>query len=287
MRSSGTLLCLASGAAFGAMGVFGKLAYDEGATVGTLLAVRFSLAAVMFWALVAAAGAARGLGRRDAGAGLAVGAGCYTLQAGLYFAALDRIDASLLSLLVFTFPAIVAGAAVLPGRERLDGRRVAALALASGGLVLVVAGAGTGAIEPLGAALGLGAAVVYAGYILVSDGIAGRMPPRLLAALVCTGAAVPLTGGAWLLGELRPGALTAAGWGWLACLAAISTVASISLLFAGLPRVGPTAASILATFEPLVTVLLAFLAFGETLGGVQLAGGALVLFAVLVLHARP
>ena len=37
--------CLASAAAFGAMGIFGKLAYDEGATVGTLLATRFVLAA--------------------------------------------------------------------------------------------------------------------------------------------------------------------------------------------------------------------------------------------------
>jgi hypothetical protein len=37
MRASGTLLCLASAAAFGAMGVFGKLAYAEGATVGTEL----------------------------------------------------------------------------------------------------------------------------------------------------------------------------------------------------------------------------------------------------------
>jgi drug/metabolite transporter (DMT)-like permease len=37
-----------------------------------------------------------------------------------------------------------------------------------------------------------------------------------------------------------------------------------------------------------VTVLLAFLAFGETLGMVQLAGGVLVLGAVVALHApRP
>ena len=35
--ASGTLYCLASAAAFGAMGVVGKLAYGEGATVGTLL----------------------------------------------------------------------------------------------------------------------------------------------------------------------------------------------------------------------------------------------------------
>ena len=57
MRSSGTLFCLASGAAFGAMAVFGKLAYDEGANVATLLTVRFVLAAALFWILVLAGGA--------------------------------------------------------------------------------------------------------------------------------------------------------------------------------------------------------------------------------------
>ena len=86
--------------------------------------------------------------------------------------------------------------------------------------------------------------------------------------------------------ELRPGELTAAGWGWLACLALVSTVASIGLFFAGLRRVGPTTASILATVEPLVTVVLAFLVFGETMGPVQLVGGALVLTAMLALQAR-
>jgi drug/metabolite transporter (DMT)-like permease len=150
-----------------------------------------------------------------------------------------------------------------------------------------VAGAGMGALDPLGAALGLGAAVVYSAYILVSEGISRRMAPRVLSALVCTGAAVPLTAGSALLGELHPGALTLAGWGWLACLAIVSTVASINLFFAGLRRVGPTTASILATVEPLVTVLLAFLVFGETLGAVQLAGGALVLAAVLALQSAP
>jgi drug/metabolite transporter (DMT)-like permease len=289
MRSSGTLMCLGSGAAFGAMAIFGKLAYDEGANVATLLAVRFVLAGALFWVLVVVGGAmrdVRALPRRDAAAALALGACGYAAQAGCYFAALERIDASLLSLLLYTFPAMVAAAAITLGRERLDRRRVAALALASGGLALVVAGAGAGALDPLGAALGLGAAVVYTTYILVSDTIAGRLRPQVLAALVCTGAAVSLTAGTAALGELRPGALTAAGWGWLACLAVVSTVAAIALFFAGLRRVGPTTASILATVEPLVTVGLAFLVFGETLGAIQLAGGALVLGAVLVLNVR-
>jgi drug/metabolite transporter (DMT)-like permease len=288
MRSSGSLMCLASGASFGAMAVFGKLAYDEGTTVGTLLAVRFALAAVMFWALVVIGRALadlRSLGRRDVGLALGLGAAGYAVQAGCYFAALERIDASLLSLLLYTFPAIVAGAAVALGRERLDARRLAALGLASGGLALVVAGAGAGTLDPVGAALGLGAAVVYSTYILVSEGIAGRLRPRVLSALVCTGAAVSLLAGSALLGELRPGAVTATGWFWLACLALVSTVAAIALFFAGLSRVGPSTAAILSTIEPVVTVALAFVVFGEQLGPVQLAGGALVLTAVLVLQA--
>ena len=80
--------------------------------------------------------------------------------------------------------------------------------------------------------------------------------------------------------------LTTAGCGWLACIALVSTVGAISLFFAGLRRVGPTTASILATVEPVVTVVLAFLAFGETMGPMQLAGGALVLSAVLTLNIR-
>jgi drug/metabolite transporter (DMT)-like permease len=289
VRSSGTILCLASAAGFGAMAIFGKLAYAAGATVGTLLSVRFALAAVLFWALALSSGGARelrALRPRDLAVALAMGAAGYAAQAGCYFAALERIDASLLSLLLYTFPAIVAAAAVAIGRERMDARRVVALALASGGLALVVAGAGTGAIDPLGAALGLAAAIVYSAYILVGDGVVARFRPTLLAALVCSGAAVSLTVGSALLGELRPGDVALAGWGWLAALVVVSTVAAIGLFFAGLARVGPTTASILSTMEPVVTVLLAFLVFGEVLGAVQLLGGALVLGAVLVLVGR-
>jgi drug/metabolite transporter (DMT)-like permease len=290
VRSSGTLMCLASGAAFGAMAIFGKLAYGQGATVGTLLAVRFVLAALLFWVLVIAGGGLRELrrlGRRELGIALGLGACGYALQSGCYFAALERIDASLLSLLLYTFPAIVAAAAVLLGRERMSARRLAALALASGGLVLVLAGAGAGALDPLGVALGIGAALVYSTYILVSETVVGRMPPMLLSALVSTGAALSLTTGSATLGQLHPGAVSLAGWGWLASIAVVSTVAAIGLFFAGLRRAGPTSASILSTVEPVVTTLLAFIVFGETLSAVQVLGGMLVLAAVLVLVLRP
>jgi drug/metabolite transporter (DMT)-like permease len=286
MPSPGALICLASAVAFGAMAIFGKLAYDAGATVGTLLAVRFLLAGALFWLLVAGTGAARHLrtlSRRDLGMALALGGVAYSAQAGAYFAALQRLDASLLSLLLYTFPAMVTVAAIALGRERANRRTAAALGLASGGLFLVLAGAGAGALDPLGTLLGVSAAVIYSTYILTSASVTERVGPLLLSALVCTGAATTLTLAGAASGDLRLGEVSTAGFGWLAALAVVSTVGAVSLFFAGLRRVGPTTASILSTAEPLTTVLLAFLAFGESLGAVQLAGGALVLGAVLVL----
>src|SRR3954454_9301877 len=120
---------LLSGAAFGVVALFGKLAYEQGATVGTLLSARFVLAAAIGWAVLAARrfGPLRTLARRDAGVAFGLGALGYAGQAGGYFLALERLDASLLSLVVFTYPALVAVAVVALGREPLDGRRLAAL----------------------------------------------------------------------------------------------------------------------------------------------------------------
>jgi len=287
---TGVLLCLASAAAFGAMGIFGKLAYDEGATVGTLLATRFALAAAVFWAVTLATGALgelRTLTRRDAGLAFALGALGYGAQAGCYFLALDRLDASLLSLVLYTFPVMVALAAIALGRERFSARTAVALTVASAGLVLVLAGAAAGALDPLGTMLALGAAVVYATYILTSEGISTRVSPLALSTLVCTGAATTLTLAGLVTGDLALDAVSGTGLGWLAGIALVSTVAAIGLFFAGLRRVGPTAAAILSTLEPVVTVMLAFAVFGESLGPVQLLGGLLVLCAVLVVQTNP
>ena len=288
VHRAGTLFCIASAAAFGAMAIFGKLAYEQGATAGTLLSTRFVLAAGVFWLVLVLSrrtGEVRALPRRDLVLGLLLGAVGYAAQAGAYFSALERIDASLLALLLYTFPAMVTVAAVAIGRERFEARRAIALILATGGGILVI-GAGRGELDPLGAVLGLAAAATYSAYILTSDGVAGRVRPEVLATIVCTGAAISLTAGLGALGLLEPGPVTLAGWGWLAALALVSTVAAIALFFAGLRRVGPTAAAILSTVEPLVTVLLAFAVFGERLGPLQIAGGALVVAAVPVLHAR-
>ena len=273
------LFCLGSAVAFGAMGIFGRLAYDQGVSVGTLLAIRFVLAAVLFWAIVIATGRLRRMQRRDVLMALALGGVGYSAQAGAYFAALQRIDPGLLSILLYTFPTMVTVAAIALGRERFSRRRALALVLASAGLVLVLAGAGAGAIEPVGAALGLSAAAIYTTYILSSQGIAARLDPFLLSALVCTGAALTLTAVGAADGDLH--AVSARGMLWLGAIAVVCTVAAVTLFFAGLRRVGPTRASIISTAEPLTAVLLAFAIFGETMTLLQLTGAALVIAGVV------
>src|SRR3954447_27084977 len=91
----GSAMIVASAVAFGALAVFGKLAFDAGVGVITLLFVRFAVAAAVLWvATLRTRGALTATGARAVVAALALGAVGYALQAGLFFAALTRMDAS-------------------------------------------------------------------------------------------------------------------------------------------------------------------------------------------------
>ena len=278
----GALLILASAVAFGVMPIFGKLSFEAGIGVATLLFVRFAIATPVLWAAVLAKRLLP-LERGPVLRALLLGAVGYSMQAGLYFLALERMDASVLSLILYSYPALVTGAAILLRRESANRRRLVALVTASGGLVLVLAGAGVGSLDLAGCAFGAGAALTYATYILVSDGVTKALDPLPLAALVSTGAMVTLGVVGVSLGALDFG-FDPIGWLWLGLAAMISTVAAVVLFFSGMSRVGPSTAAILSTLEPPVTVCLVFLTFGEALGLVQLLGALAVMGAAVIVN---
>ncbi|WP_432519275.1 DMT family transporter [Kineococcus sp. SYSU DK006] len=299
----GPALCLVSAACFGAMAVFGKLAYEAGVAPGALLLVRFGLAAVLLAALLLVRPALRhppppAPDRRTpavvrarpgpAAVVTAVGLGAvgYATQASLYFAALELVDAALLSLIFYTHPSLVTVTAVLLGRDRLTPRRCAALVVASGGTLLVLLGSGGAGSSPLGALLAFGSALTYTAYVLVADVLVRRTAPVVLSVLVMAGAAAALAVRAAVTGGVDLG-FGWRGWWWLVCIAVVSTVVAVLAFFAGLRRTGPSTAVILSTFEPVVTTASAALALQEFPGPVQLTGGLLVLSAVAVLQLRP
>lgn len=267
------------------MAIFAKQAYAAGVDVTTLLAVRFALAAAAFWGLVAARRVRLPPGPVVV-AGLALGAVGYAAQAGLYFGALTRIDASLTALLLSAYPALVVAGAVMLRRERLTPPRAVALVLAAAGTALVLLGGSLGAVDGLGVLMGLGAAGAYATYILVADRLVAGLDPFALSALVMAGAAATLLLVGVAGGQLHLG-FAVEGWLWLAALAWGSTVVGIVGFFVGLRLVGPGTASIVSGVEPAVTVALATVVLGESIGLRQLVGGALVLAAVVVLQRRP
>jgi drug/metabolite transporter (DMT)-like permease len=285
----GALLCLGSAAAFGTLGIFGKLASDAGANTASTLLVRFALAGLVFAVVLLFTGrwaALRRLPRRVVLTGLGLGAFGYSLQSALFFAAIDRLDVSMVALILYTYPAFVTLAAIALGRTQPSLRAGVALTVASAGLVLVLLAGGSAGFELVGALLALAASLTYTTYILVSDNVIGEVDPFALAFLVLTGASASFAVGGLATGSLELG-LSGEAWLWLVAIALISTVVAVSAFFAGLRRVGPSEAAILSTFEPPVTVVLAFLVLGERLTAPQLAGGALVLAAVIVLQLSP
>jgi drug/metabolite transporter (DMT)-like permease len=287
-RRAGIALCVASACGFGLMAIFATRAYDAGVGVTSVLALRFALAAAVFWAIVAVRGpkvaCTEGQApRRAALVALAIGMG-YSAQSGFFFSALRHIDVGLTSLLLYTFPALVCIGSVALGRERLGAWKASALGLASAGTALVLLGGGSGALNATGVLLGLGAGITYSIYILVADGVVGRIDAWRFSALVTTGAAIAVTLAGVVTGSLAlPDGIA---WLWVAAIALVSTVLPVSTFLLGLERVGAPTASIVSTVEPVLTVSLAVVLLGETLGPAQLLGGALVVAAVVALQSR-
>jgi drug/metabolite transporter (DMT)-like permease len=279
----GVGLCLLSAVAFGLAALFGKQCFAAGFSVSSMLAGRFGIAALVFWLIVAI--------RRPALPGprlllscLALGGVGYAVQAACYFGSLTRIDASLAGQILYVYPAIVLVLGVAMRRERASRRKLAALGCSVSGLALLLGFAGShGPVAPAGVLLAFGSAVTYALYILVANGLPEDLDVYLLAALVCSSAAVSVTLFGASTGSLRMPA-TPSGWLWLLPLALVSSVVAIGCFLAGLRLVGPSTAAILSCLEPLVTAASAVVVFGERVSAGQAVGAAVVLAAVVLLR---
>ncbi len=106
------------------------------------------------------------------------------------------------------------------------------------------------------------------------------------ATLTATSAAVVFVVAGLVSGQLDLGAMGLAAWGSAAGLALFCTVMAITAFLAGVKRVGPGTAAIVSTVELVVTIALAVVLLGESLGPIQLAGGGLVLAGVVLLQLR-
>jgi drug/metabolite transporter (DMT)-like permease len=277
-RPIGFLFIALSAICYGAMPVFARMAYASGADPTTLLFLRFTFAAPVLLGIAAARGARFPRGRALAGL-MALGGVGYVAQAFCYFTALTLATASLVALVLYLYPVIVAVLAAVLFRERLTAPRLAALGLAMAGALLTVGFGGRG--SPAGVALAVGAALVYSVYIVAGARLMRNVSALPAAAIVLASAAAVFAAITLFRGASWPAG--AEGWLSIAALSLVCTVGAVGLFFAGMERIGPTDAATVSTLEPVVAVSLAAAFLGERLNPLTAAGGVLILAAVFLL----
>jgi drug/metabolite transporter (DMT)-like permease len=277
-RWLGLLLIITSAISFGAMPIFARLAYAAGADPITVLFLRFTIAAVLMILIMIVSKTAfpRGLILLEL---ILLGAIGYVGESLAYFMALTMASAGLVALLLYIYPALVTALSAIFLKEHLTPVKLVALFLALSGTALTMRITSGGSM--LGILLGIAAAVDYAIYILLGSRIVRRSGPLGSTTVIIISTASVYAGIVAIRGVTFPA--TSNGWVAIIAIALISTVLAFTTFFAGLKRIGPTNASTLSTFEPIVAVILAAIVLGESISPVELLGGVLILAAVVVL----
>lgn len=278
-------MVIASAAGFGTLAIFIKFAYAAGANTVTILALRFLIAALLFWGVIKFRGISIDIERSVAVRILALGGIGYGAMSTLFANTVKVLPASLAGMLLYTYPAQVSILAVLMGDEQFGWKKGAALGICFAGLALVL-DASFEQVSTVGFVLGISAAMVYSFYIVLGNRLLKKADALVTTTLVCSAAAFVFLVYGGVTGQLVLD-FPFSGWAAIFGMAVFATVIAILGFFAGMSHVGATNASIISTIEPVITVILSWFLLGETISLIQLAGGGLILAGVLALQMIP
>ena len=289
---------------FGTLGPLARFAADAGFSPVSF-AVWRSISSVVALIVILAVGVAVGrmrttalgaISRLEWGQLLAMGLFDAGTTLGLFFA-FERTSIAVALMVFYTFPIIVAVAAVPVYGERLGTRRIGAIAMASIGLLLLLVAPTEGdaaGIDAAGVLFEFVASLFQVGFALV--GARGfSSVPALQSATITRGfslLAYPLVVLPLLLLLDEGGTLVQpldTPQAWLLILIAGITGAALPtlLLISGYRRVGPTRGAVLMLVEPLTGVFLAALLLAEQPTPLQLLGGLLVLTGAALAQMTP
>jgi drug/metabolite transporter (DMT)-like permease len=201
-----------------------------------------------------------------------------------YFEAIAAAGVAVAIFLQYTSPLIVAAWESARAR-RLPSRPIlVSMTLAVAGSAMLVL-PGSGARVPLvGFAWGVASAFSFAAATVVAGGLrrGGVAATPLLAAGLAVGslAFLPLRTPWQALATIAAG-----DWPYFLYVAILATAVPFTLFASALASLSGSVAILLAMLEPVLAAALAWIALGEALAPLQLAGGALIL-AAIALAAR-
>ena len=204
-----------------------------------------------------------------------------------YLYAISRLNVAAALILEYLAPALIAAHTVIVRRERLSPWTALSIAAAIAGCYLVV-GAYSLSLLQLnlpGILSGLGAAAAFAWWSVHGEYGMHRYDPwtvlfhaLLVAAVEWNLLHPPLEA---FLHRYDP-----TTWGWILFVAVVGAILPFGLYYEGISRIRATRASITSTVEPIVAGILSFAFLGEAMGPLQIAGGALVIGAIVLLQLK-
>jgi drug/metabolite transporter (DMT)-like permease len=259
----------------------------------TTFAICVVVAAALLWSIRARRPRGPAVPRGDALRMAALGNLGITFPLGLLFQGVVWAPATDAALMIVgeTIFMVALGVAFLG--ERVDRRRVTAVALGVLGIVLVVLGGdladggGDPAMRLLGDLLMLAATLGDALYNVAGAAMARRHDPLTLLTWATTGALPPAV--AVLAWASWTGALPAfdgpllLGIAWVG---GVHLVACFLLWFAALARVGAVTGGVSVTLQPLAGIVLGVFVLGEALSLGGALGGALIILAISLSATR-
>ncbi len=211
-----------------------------------------------------------------------------TTRSMLFFITVSRLGASLASLLLYTFPFFIFLIQRFVFRRAATRMQWLGLLISSFGCVLAIAPLQDGGIawDGLGIVTGIGVGLIQAGYISYSDHFIRGIPTLTLTTYVMRGAFMMS-----FLAALSKGVLAlphnSTEWMLALSLAICATAAPIFCLMKGIRMTGATQTSLLLMIEPVVTMGLAFMIYGEPLTLTKILGGFLIIGSAWLIQRKP
>ncbi len=206
-----------------------------------------------------------------------------------FIVGLSLTTASNSALVLASMPALVAGLGAALGIERLTRDGVRGLALASVGVVLVVAARGV-SLQPGnygGDALTLAAVVCWAAFTLGVRRLDLAMSPLAITTwTMVLGTPLLLAAGLPSLLGMQWSAISTLGWAGLAYSSVMSLVVAYLLWNASVRAIGSNRTAVYACITPLVAMASAMAILGERPSPIQLAGAAAIIVGVILSQRR-
>jgi drug/metabolite transporter (DMT)-like permease len=282
-QRNGVRAALLSALLLGTTPILGKQAYLGGMDAYSLTALRTTLAALVLWGIFLSSKRRRKfIFIYPAGLLISFTAGALNgFSSLLYYNGLTRIDAGIGQMLYALYPLFVVIV------RRLDGQAVSnwtkvRLVLALIAVALLVQ-PGHGQIDFIGVGLMLGAGLMYALHLAVSQRVLYEMPPQTVALYVLSAMTLVVVIAFVVHG---PDHVTVAGLPPMIALAAI-TVFSRLMMFLGVKRLGSIQTALLGVTEILVAVCLAIVMLGEQLVLRQWIGAAILIGSLSLMIFEP